>query len=134
MKVISSRPTRQTKKVFVELTYEDSATAGLTKQITVYTMSDGEFIKSVWFDVQTAWDGGATVTASLGESVDADGVLSAQDVKTTGLKTTKGVLATTDYLVLVSGTNIVVEFISTVNNLDTATQGSLNLNFILESN
>jgi len=124
---------RKSKKIVVSISYQDVAADGLTKQLTVHSWGNGEIVTAAWMAVKTAWDGGDTVTASVGITGDLVAILTAQDAKSTGIKSSKGDKAKGSYLVFADGTALIIEFTSTVSKLDQATQGSLELHLIVEN-
>lgn len=105
----------------------DFAINALTKQIQIVSLPPGGELVSVTAECTQAWNGGATVTMSVGRAQTPVDFLLAQDVKTTGFKDLLGTVLTTKRGMFSStqSTDIIAEATSTVANLDQATTGSI---------
>lgn len=127
-----SKVERKTKKAAIRVSYKDASFAGLTKKVTIFSLASGTVISAAVMNVKTVWDGGTTVTASLGVTNYDAGLLTAQNMKATGLKTEKGTRAKDHWLVFPDGAEVSVIFTSTDQNLDQSTQGEVEVVLLLE--
>lgn len=126
------------RKLFVSFSFGAFQTAGLTKDVDLFQLPINGEILSAWMNVRTAFVGPATCTISVGKDGAETGLLTAQDVKTSGLKLAIGTDFTTNRAVyLATGTassqsgltTIQARATSTVNNLSTLTAGVIDFYF-----
>jgi len=133
METTISKVERKTKKAVTRLSWKDASAAALTKKVAIFTLSPGTIITATAMNVKTVWDGGTTVTASLGVTGYDAGLLVARSIKSTGLKTEKGTRAKDHFLVFPDGAEVSVIFTSTESNLDQSTQGEVEVTLLLET-
>lgn len=110
-----------------DFTFADFAVAGTSAQVALFTLPAGAELLSVTANCSQAWNGGATVTMSCGRNETPTELLIAQSVKSTGIKDTKGTKLTagSGFFSQTVSTNIFIELVSTVSNLDQSTTGFL---------
>lgn len=124
---LGNPPLLKVSHLTVTKTFTDFSIAETVKQVTILTLpAKGELI-SVTAEVTTVWDGGATVTISVGRGQTPLELLIAQDIKTTGFKDLTGTVLQTKRGMFssIGNTDIVAEAKSTVLNLNQSTTGSI---------
>lgn len=120
----------------VNVLFSDLATAGLTNNAAVFSLPAYNSIIDVWAEIKTTFTGGsiATYTISVGYTSGTELML-ANDVKTSAiLLTSAGVKGTdlttvgkTNVYSASSATSIRAYAVSTVDTLDNATTGSIDI-------
>ena len=106
--------------------YTAFSTAGLTNSITLLSLPAKGVIHAVHLNATQAFTGGliATYTLSVGIGGLLAKYLTALSVFTTGLQVPQGIIGVES---MSGATNILITAVSTVGNLNTATQGSADL-------
>lgn len=118
------------KQVKVTKTYADFATAGLTSTVDLIDLPARALIHAVVVNPTTVFSGGtiATYTVSVGITGSLDKYSAAKDVFTgSALVDEPAVTATNIVESLSDDTDVVATAVSTVGNLDAATQGSVDI-------
>lgn len=111
------------------VSYQQFKVAALTNKIILTNLPIFGEIISAFMYVEVAFVGTATLNLSVGQTSDTDGLLTAQDGKTTGFKNVIGTDLTTNRAVYsaTANTPIVVEAVATVNNLSLLTAGRVRI-------
>lgn len=122
---IDGRPGNGIKRLKIIRNFSDFAIADTKKQITLVTLPAGAEVLSANAEVTTPWNGGDTVTISVGSAPSPIALLTAQDIKTIGFKDLIGAKLTTGRGMFssVDPVAIVAEAKSTNVNLDQSSQG-----------
>lgn len=110
-------PNPQVTYVSMSLAGTAWTAAATTKNLTLFTLPAYCEVISAFMSVDTAFAGTATATMSVGLTGTETVLLTAQDVKTVGLKVAKGTDFTTNRPVysLTAGTNIVAKLTTNTN-------------------
>lgn len=129
--VLGLIPNQQIQTFIVRKTYLDFQTAGLTKDIILFSLPKLGEIQTCWFNVVVAFAGTTTATISVGKDSAETGLQTAQDVKTTGLKLAIGTDFTTNRPVFstTTFTNIEAKATATVENLSSLSAGVVDFYF-----
>lgn len=111
----------------VTKTYSDFATAGLTNTLTLYTLGSNEVLHSIAYNVPTTFSGGTIATYTIVVKCGSVNAGAVTDVKTATISKR---VQPPSYLVAdnyIAGSAITATAVSTVGNLNAATQGSMDV-------
>lgn len=117
----------------VQKTYADFSTGATSKSVTLFQLPAQTEIISCWMNVKPSFSGGAigSYTLQVGTGIDTDGLLTAQDAQSVGLKLAIGndFTALRPIYSMTGGTDVIIVATSTVANLSAATQGVVQVFF-----
>lgn len=118
----------------VILAYTDFATAGLTNTVPIFTPVGNQFIVNTVMIITQAFSGGSIATYTIETDVDSTAIIGATNALTPTFPGISGVSgASPAFITNVQGTTHVLQAkaISTVGNLNTATQGSVTFDLVI---